>query len=375
MPEAVHILAQVSWNTPSEFEVFHGVRDFMRLRPGWALRLSSDPYGDDPDDFHARILTTPVPGLRKRLGRRPGPVVSVINDDRADLRVIVDDARIGELAARHLHERGFRQLLFASDCDEVARGYRLKRLRGFERAAAEQGASVTIVEGITRPSPRNAAAPRWLSDAPRPCGVFCPDDRSALVVLDCCRAAGVPVPEELAIVGADNEALWCETAVPPLSSVAIPWRRVGFEAAAWIERLLQGERPPSQRVVVLPIAEVAARQSTDSVALSDPLLVSALRFIREQAFAGISVKAVEQAVGINRRRLDRLFQRSLGRTPFDEIRRLQIAKAKELLACTDLPPREVAAATGMSSVYFAANFRAATGVSAAEYRRDHARAR
>jgi LacI family transcriptional regulator len=371
MTGLVRVLAQISWGTPSEFAVFHGIRDFMRLRPRWSLRISADAIGERPSDFDARIITTPLANLRRRV---KGPVVAVTDNRQADVRVIVDDERIGELAARHLHERGYRRLLFAcGETDGRIDGYRLKRLRGFERAAAELGAEVTIVPDVVPATGRRPATPRWLSEAPRPCGVFAPSDRVALTVLDCCRHADIPVPEQVAVVGADNEALWCETALPPLSSVAIPWRQVGFEAAAWVDRLLGGTRPPKDGVVVLPIDEVAARHSTDGVAMSDPSMVAALRFIRERALAGIAVKAVEREVGLGRRRLDRLFMRHLGRTPFEEIRRLQIEKAKELLACTDLAPREIARAAGMSAAYFAANFRAAVGVDAAEYRREHAR--
>ncbi len=370
MADLIRIVVQTSWNTPSEIEVLHGIRDYMRLRPTWALRLLTQPFQVGSDAVDARILTERVPARQaRRIGRR-APIVSVVNDPRADVRINVDDVRIGALAADHLLERGYRRLVFASDAVDIGQpSYKRQRFLGFAARAKEREAQVNVIDGITR-TVRAGRCP-WLGQLPRPCGVFCPDDRNALLVIDQCRFAGIPVPEEVAVIGADNESLWCETALPPLTSVAIPWRQVGFEAAAWVERLLQGEDPPEDGLVVVVPDLVAARQSTDCVALSQPTVVQALEFIRSHALKGIAVKAVEHAVGTNRRQLDRLFLRHLGRTPYEEIRRLQLAKAKELLAWTQLATREIAAAIGMSTAYFAANFRKTTGQTLLEYRHDH----
>jgi LacI family transcriptional regulator len=377
MPDIIQIIVQISWDTPTEFEILHGIRDFMRLRPRWALRLERGPVDPAGTAIDARILTAITPGLRRLIGRNPGPVVSVVDDVQADVRVIVDDARVGELAARHLWERGFRHLAFVSHSDEATdasrHGYLQKRYRGFARTAQELGASLAVVPGLKRPSGRRSEAPRWLTDLPKPCGVFCADDHRALVVLDWCRFAGIAVPERIAVVGADNEVLWCETSLPSLSSVAIPWRRIGFEAAAWVDRLLDGRRPPKGGLVTTPVDRVIARQSTDSIAISHPLMVRALAFIRERAFSGISVKAVERATGVNRRQLDRLFLRHLGRTPYDEIRRLQIDRTKDLLVGSELGYREICDATGQSPAYFKKNFLKAVGMSVEAFKGSHGR--
>jgi LacI family transcriptional regulator len=212
---------------------------------------------------------------------------------------------------------------------------------------------------------------QWLKKLPRPCGIFCPNDSGALDILDMCRIAGIPVPEELAVLGADNEVLWCETSVPPLSSVAIPWRRVGYEAAAQLDRLRSGRRVKQGGKLVLAPDAVATRRSTDIVAISHPQLAYAMEYIRTHALEGIAVKEVEAATSVSRRQLDRLFLKALGRTPYDEIRRIQIEKAKEFLACTLLPMRQISKAVGLSPNYFGAIFHKAAGKMPLDYRHQH----
>ena len=175
---------------------------------------------------------------------------------------------------------------------------------------------------------------RWLADLPKPVGVMaCNDDRGR-EVLEACRAAKVRIPEEVAVIGVDNDELLCELSDPPLSSVTFGAERAGFEAAALLEQLMAGRpKKPSQS---LPGAlGVVARRSTEVVLHEDQEIAAALRFIHDNAGRPIRVYDVVASLGDARRTLEIRFQQVLGRSIHEEIRRARLERAKRLLLETD----------------------------------------
>jgi len=187
-------------------------------------------------------------------------------------------------------------------------------------------------------------------------------------VLDACRRLGVPVPDEVAVVAVDNDELLCELAHPPLSSVIPNTRRTGYEAAALLDRLMNGGRARGETHLIPPLG-VATRQSTDVLAIEDPHVSRAVRYIREHACDGINVRDVLRAVPQSRRLLEARFKKLLGRTPHEEILRVQLRRVKQLLTETDLPLETIAERTGFAHPeYLSVVFRREVGQPPSRYR-------
>ena len=169
------------------------------------------------------------------------------------------------------------------------------------------------------------------------------------------------VPDEVAVIGVDNDTLLCELASPPLSSVIPNAHRAGYEAAALLDHMMAGKRVAAVAHLIAPLG-IAARQSTDVLAVEDRDVARAVQFIREHACEGINVGDVLRAVPLSRRVLEQRFERLLGRTPRAEIMHVRLARVKQLLVETDLPLYLVAARTGFEHVeYLSVVFKRETG--------------
>ena len=187
------------------------------------------------------------------------------------------------------------------------------------------------------------------------------NDPRGIQLLDACRRAGVAVPEEVAVVGVDNDELVCELAYPPLSSVIPDAVRIGYEGAALLDRLMKGQPAPAAMQTIPPLG-VAVRQSSDVTAIADPRLADAMRFIRENACAGIGVDDVLDRVAVSRSVLQRLFRKQFDRTILDSITEVRIGRVKQLLTETDMPLADIAHRAGFAYMeYLSTTFRRQTG--------------
>jgi len=202
-------------------------------------------------------------------------------------------------------------------------------------------------------------------------GLFASHDSQGVQLSEYCRHLGLRVPDEVAIVGADDDDLLCDLARPSLSSIALPGERIGHEAARMLEQLMAHERLAA-RQVVLPPVRLVVRASSDMQALPDADVAAAVRYIRDHAHQPIDVRDLLAAVPVSRRSLERRFRRHLDRGIWEEIRRSHLERAKTLLADTDLPMSVVAQRSGFSdSRQLSIAFRQATGGTPTEFRRRH----
>jgi len=277
------------------------------------------------------------------------------------------------LALEHLLDRGLRRFAFCG----IPRGMnRFQDLRcdlfrqqvevaGYPCRVFPAGPKSRAAEPWERQQQRIAA---WLVGLEKPIGVLCGFDDRALQVLDASRRAGIAVPDEVALVSVDNDEYICRLADPPLTSIDINPEEIGYQAAALLERMMAGASLPAEPVEIEPRG-IVARRSSDLLALDDPRVATAIRFIREQACAGINVADVIERCGLSRSTLERSFKATLGRTPKSEILRVQLERARSLLTRTDLPVAQIAAKTGSRSCsHFSATFRQRTGLSPAAFR-------
>ena len=208
----------------------------------------------------------------------------------------------------------------------------------------------------------------WVRDLPKPIGVFACFDIEAQRLLDACRETNIAVPEEVAVLGVDNDLLLCNLSNPPLSSVIPDARRTGYEAAALLDRMIAGEFVAPEAHLFRPLG-IVTRQSTDVLAIPDPDVAAALRLIREHACDGINVEDLLRKVLMSRRVLEERFRRILGRTPHQEIMRVKLARARRLLAETNLPLSGVARQVGFShEEYLSVVFKRETGQSPRAFR-------
>lgn len=198
------------------------------------------------------------------------------------------------------------------------------------------------------------------------------DDRG-LQVLDACRRVGAAVPNQVAVLGVDNDEYLCGLSLPPLSSIDINSEETGYQAAALLDRLMDGKSPPKRLPKIVPTG-VVVRRSTDVLATDDEDVIRAVQFIREQACRPIRTTDVFEELSVSRGQLESRFRSVMGHTVHQEIDRVRIERAKTLLAETMLPIKQVALQSGFRTVqYLARAFRRRTGDTPAAFRRQHAR--
>jgi LacI family transcriptional regulator len=277
---------------------------------------------------------------------------------------------IGKLAVDHFLDRGLRSLaFFASDWA----WWIDTRRDAFTGAIRKCGLPCEYVElRAQRKSKKRIAESeliRWLDSLPKPCGVFCACDVYASQVTNACRRSGIAVPSQIAVLGVDNDPVICSVSFPPLSSIDLHSKAVGYEAAALLDRMMAGHLPPKRTVLVEP-GQVVTRESTDIMAVEDADVAQAIRLIREHACRGLHVTEVAKAVGLSCRALQQRFQRILQRSPKEEVMRVQIERAKMLLSQTDMNVELVSKRCGFAAFeYFVRAFRRETGATPRRYRK------
>lgn len=246
-----------------------------------------------------------------------------------------DDVAIGTAAARHFLDRGFTSFAYVTLADTPSAQLRRD---GFHSALASAGHEAQRPHIGTDPD-------AWLRALPRRTAIFAFNDHAASRIADRCRALGLRLPEDRALVGADNTESLCLLAWPPLSSVAVAAERIGQVAGAMLDELLVGRTPVSR---YLPPLGVVTRQSSDLIAVEEPHVAAALRYIGLHAHLPIRVGDVSRAVPVARRTLEARFRARLGRSLLDEIQRVHLERAKHLLLTTDWAMPRIAEASGFS---------------------------
>lgn len=358
--------------------VLHGVSRWLREHDFWSL------YADErglEEGVPEAVAAWQVDGVISRLQHdqlpphwRDGavPLVSLRWEEGGGPSpgIHSDEAAIARMAADHLLDQSFSQLAY---CGVRTRWSRLRE-EAFADHAATRGATVHVYD-----APQSSrvgmcvddvpAIARWIESLPRPAGVMAAYDVRALEVLDAVRSLGLACPDDVAVIGVDNDEVLCDLTTPQLTSVAQNLQCIGYEAARMLAAKMDEQAIADDSVFVPPV-RVVVRRSTDMLAVDDLDLRCALRLIRSKACDGITADEIANVTSLSRRTLDRQFTKTFGRSLHDEIVRTKLLASKQLLANTDLKLAAVAARCDFAhAAQFCNVFKKAFGVTPNEYRR------
>ncbi len=322
-----------------------------------------------------RLENDDIVSVIRRL-KVPAVFLRHVHDKRIP-SILTDNVATSRLCFEHLKERGFRQFAF---CGFNGADYSDERKAGFVEAVTQAGMRCHVYTDAQAPLKSDTAqyeglglkdggrVASWIKRLPRPAGVMACNDMRGQQVLDACRAIGVAVPEEIAVIGVDNDEVICDLSDPPLSSVVPDTERIGYEAAVLLAEMMEGRKPPPPEILIGP-SGVIARRSTEVLAVEDRQIAAVARFIREHACEGIDVSDVLRAIPMSRSSLDRRFIKMLGRSPKDEILRVRLNRVKQLLAETDFPLSLIAEKTGFEHIeYLSRIFKKKIGMTPSAFR-------
>lgn len=284
-----------------------------------------------------------------------------------------DDEAAGRCVAEYFLDRGFKEFAY---CGSAASAYwSIQRRKGFTEHINQKGFTVSSFDPKDDlPQKINWKQDKedllcWLQSLHKPVALFADNDSCGRILAELCIQLQIHVPEEIAIVGADNEELICEFSNPSLSSVALAKEQVGFEAAGLLEQIIRKSTCPPEPILVPPLG-ITTRRSSDIFAVEDKHVAEALNFIHNHAGEQISVADVLEQIPLCRRYLELRFRKATGRSPYEEIRKAHVQRAKRLLSETNLHLEQIAEASGFSDTkHFYMNFRKEVNMSPMQYRK------
>ena len=365
--------------------MIEGIASYSRLHGPWSMYFEPQGLGAAPPEWLSTwdgngilariddqvmadaVLATGLPAIDLR-GRLPDLELPFIGGNNES---------ITRLAFDHLRDRGLRQFAFCGVPAGQMRTLDLRRAH-FEQHVEAAGFSCSTYTGEStgkskrRRSPSRQTADAgtpgipaadfgnrgwedeqtdladWVKSLPKPVGIMACHDPRGYQLVDACRRASVQVPDQVAIVAVDNDPVLCLMANPPMTSIDTDGIRIGYEAASRLHHMMIGETDSAAPMLLEP-KKLIARRSSDMLAIDDPDIAKAVRFIRDHACDGVRVDAVVRHVAMSRSVFERRFKKFLGKTPKAELLRIQIERSRQLLTETDLGMAAIADQAGFSN--------------------------
>jgi len=360
--------------------ILRGIHDYAHVRRDWAIYLAEHGRHELDESFAGRwkfdgviarieteltariIASMKVPAVDVSAARLAPGIPWVETDDEAITRLAID----------HLRDCGLQNLAFFGD---PYYNWSTWRQQSFGRMLHDDGVTPAGIYNLpVRKEPRvrwwtyREAIRKWLVGLPKPVGIFACYDWCGQQLLEICRYYGLAVPEDIAVVGVDNDELLCELATPSMSSVVPNTFKTGAYAAELLDRMMNGENIPERKYAIEPMG-VRKRVSTDVLTVADPYVAEAVAFIRKNGDRNIRVEDILDVVPLSRRVFESRFRRALNRTPHEEIVRVRTNRVRELLLATEMSLAEISEELGIqNSEYLSVFFKKVTGMTPKEYR-------
>lgn len=367
---AILISTSISWGR----QIIRGILSYAQEAGPWHIWIKPNipnsfdalPRNWKGDGIIARVDD---PSLAKDISASGLPVVNVadVSIEGFSAPCIRTDDRIGtEMAAEYFISGGFRNIAYVGsehNPNPVWYG------KTFKEILAKQNISCPDF-CLHRNTPENLKKlTQWLRALPKPAGILVWGHGNGRTVINCCMEAGISVPHDIAVLCGSYDDLLSHACFPTLSGIISPTDQIGYKAAQLMDKMLHGKKPPHETTYIPPPG-IMHRLSTDTLAIDDPKLVQVVKFIREHAYESITMKDILHAVPMAQRSLERRFHQVFGRSPSEEIRRLRIDKARQLLAETDFPMQQIAEACGFATYnYLTHVFKQETGMAPRDYRK------
>ncbi|MHB8902033.1 MAG: XylR family transcriptional regulator [Thermoguttaceae bacterium] len=378
MPETKHILLMIETSKVYGRGLLEGIgryamghgrwsmyveeRSLEAHQPSWLRSWKGDGiiFRSHSRSLVDAVLATGVPAVDTN---------TAITDHGFPL-VYVDETAVAHLACDHFLERRFDHFAFCALGEDpwvrIRRQAYLARLDALGHRC--HCLSVRQCLGRRGWDKQREQLARWVRSLPSPVAVLAANDVCATRLINACRSIDVAIPEQVAVLGVDNDTVLDPLTAPPMSSIDLNVARIGYEAAALLDRLMAGEPKPAEPILIKP-AGVVARQSTDICAIDDADVATALRFIRHHAIEGIKVADVLDRLCVSRATLERRFTAAIGRSPGEEIRRVRLEQVKQLLTLTDYVLPQIAERTGFkTAAHLSVVFKRQTGLSPSQFR-------
>jgi len=343
-------------------ELKHDVPSGKKKSKPWFYNLNADG-----------IVVRDLENIEEIVSMRiPIIVASTVKSSKFNLPyVCADNEKVGMMGAEHFIERGFQEFGFYGFNDMQ---WSLNRYAGFSQRLAVDGFEVQTYLWPRLKDQRvwekeQKRTTDWLKSLPKPVGIMACSDYEGQKLIEVCKTADIRVPEEVAILGANNNNLVCSLCFPPLSSIEINYEYAGYQAAELLEKLMDGEKMESQKIIANP-TRIVTRHSTDILAVKDNELANALRFIREHCMEPIRISDVLNSTSLSQRVLHDRFKKIVGRSVHTEIRRVRCQKIGQLLLETNLTISQIAAKMCYyDDRHMCRYFKNETGLSPREFRK------
>jgi LacI family transcriptional regulator len=371
-------------------ELLRGILQFVHLHGPWAVHIIEGREGEqkllrpaawgytgiigtlNDQRYAARLLAANIPTL---IANPSDEVLDPASPLSCLSRIVCDNQPIGTCAAEYFLEQKFRDFAFIGEVNNAS--WSEDRRVAFCDRLAQDGFSCRVYPQLSASARKDFGVEQgalcgWLKALPKPIAVFVANDVRGRQVLDSCLKAGVAVPQNVAVLGVDNDELLCETTNPQMSSIQMSTEQAGFEAARVLDGMMRGTRRgvPKQNVITYGFSHLVTRHSTETVQIDDALVARALEFIRINAGITVKVDDLVRHLHASRRSLETRFKTVMGRTVYAEIMRVRLERVQTLLRETPMSIEAVADTCGFASAsHLGTVFRSHFGKTLSAFRR------
>jgi LacI family transcriptional regulator len=371
--------------------LMRGIARYARIYGPWQLNhIASDFYDASPQQAHISkilaeiiknsdgiiMLEPDVQDFSKNLDI-PVIIASAIRDTKVSAKptVLTNSRKIGEMGAKYFIQKGFKNLAF---CGFRKMLWSEHRGKYFTDAARKAGIK-TFTNKLTYPQRERfkdsnlERIGQWIRQLPKPLGIMACNDSCGKFIIDSCRRISIPVPDEVAVLGVDNDDILCDLTYPSLSSISLNTEKGGFESAALLDKIIKGIAVDTQMILIEPVG-VQERQSTDIIAVDDKIVSDIIHYIKRNSKQLLQVSDIINKFHISRKSLYKKFNENLSTSVYRQIRRIKVEEICRMLVETDKSIKEIALEFGFYNVdHIARFFCKEKGLTPTQYRNEYIR--